>query len=331
MKRLLLRNFGDGLSLCLSDSRFYRNSLTIDYGGDENLIDDYWDDYFYDSFLLSHFHSDHYNGILYFDDTHNWHIDKFYFPRMPKFADDRLFYFSLLAANIRLNNNHPIQSSILNHVQSINRKPISFIPLSQGEHFVYRNQKFEILWPPEELKEAETLKTIRIAIKDFEEAKETDSELREIYEGVVKKYKDRDINSVNKNEEVRKRERNYIEPNKTLLNANDSLRKAANRLSIAFKQADNLLFLGDLEKKEIKSVINNLVSADDKYFEVLITPHHGTHWDDSLKSIKAKLCLVSVGTTLRKHVKYEFKEICNKMLRTDELGDIIVKRKLVLK
>ena len=99
-------------------------------------------------------------------------------------------------------------------------------------------------------------KEIVTAIKDFEEAIKEVEELGNIYNRI----KDLPLDTAREyGEEIRSKETKTISP--IVQKANESLRGAANRLSIAFKQSDNLLFLGDLEAKEIGQVVKQLKKA----------------------------------------------------------------------
>lgn len=331
MKKLILRDVGDGLNLLIKKDGIY--NLVVDFGGDKNL-DCFV--FFIDSFLLTHFHNDHYNGILKCNANNSlWYLNNFYHPIMPKFQDNKLFFMYLLAMNIRVTKNHPIQNTILGFVRKLNRTPLNFIPIGTGDIIFCGNSKYEILWPPKELKEEDTLMQIKTAIIDFERAKEIDSTLKDIYQNIEKLYSDKNINELNEIEIETAtdaiQEETSNEFSETIRTANDSLRRAANRLSVAFRQDDNILFLGDLEKNEINHVVDELVKQHKITYKILIAAHHGTHWGNSLKSIKCKICLASVGESLRSHIKNDYKNISNKFIRTDLWGDIKILNKVEIK
>lgn len=326
MRKLLLRNVGDGLNLIINNKGYC--DLTVDFGGDENI---HCYCCFHDSFLLSHFHADHYNGILNCR-HHNchWHLENFYHPAMPNFEEARLFFMSLFTMNIRISNNHPIQNTIFDYVRRLNRRPLNFIAVSKGDIVVCGNRKYEILWPPKELSEEDTLTDIRKAIRDFEEAKESDEQLNKIYQRVNHRYAE--IENINQIETENTNDINELtefsgELSEVVQKANNSLRKAANRLSIAFRQDDNILFLGDLESREINSVVTDLVNNNNIAYDILIAAHHGTHWHNSLEDIEVDICLASIGQTLKRHIKYEYKTISNKLVRTDEWDDIVITKR----
>ncbi|MGH2666187.1 hypothetical protein [Flavobacterium sp.] len=327
MRKLLLRNVGDGLNLIINNKSHH--DLTVDFGGDEN-VHSYC--YFDNSFLLSHFHADHYNGIL---NCHHhpfchWNLENFYHPAMPTFAEAKEFFMSLLTMNIRISNNHPIQNTIFDYVRRLNRRPLNFRAVSKGDIVVCGRRKYEILWPPKELIEEDALTDIRNAIKDFEEAKESDRQLSEIYQNISLRYAE--VENINNIEAENTSDINRLTEfegnlSEIVQKANKSLRKASNRLSIAFRQDDNLLFLGDLESSEINSVVTDLVNNHNTVYDILIAAHHGTHWHRSLTSINANICLASIGQTLKRNIKYEYKGISNKLVRTDEWGDIIITKR----
>jgi len=329
MKKLLLRDIGDGLNLLIKNTRNF--DLTIDYGGDKGIQSGIC---FIGNFLLTHFHADHYNGFL---DRHKFplclHLTKCFHPIMPQFTNNRTFFMSLLAMNIRISKNHPLQSTILSLIQKLNNQQIQFIPLSKGDTFQVGKSKYEVLWPPKTVNEEDTLKAIRDAIEDFNKAKEVDKKLQKIYERISTIFSDRDIFKIadielDKNEQLENSNQEHI---KIIRTANESLKKAANRLSLAFKQGQNLLFLGDLERSEIDLVVNDLIIQETTYFEILIASHHGTHWGNSLNNISTHYCLSSTGLDMRKHIDYRYKDISEKFVRTDEWGDILVSNSFKIK
>lgn len=106
--------------------------------------------------------------------------------------------------------------------------------------------------------------------------------------------------------------------------ANDSLRSAANHLSLAFHENNRLLFLGDLEGNPIKQVVSELLSKDRNRFLAIITPHHGTHWQRDLGRLRAWYAISSVGARLFRHASPNFKLLAEECLLTYFNGDIEV-------
>lgn len=315
-------------------SNVFNYDLTIDYGDYKRPS---WRHLWFDDyFLLSHFHSDHFNGILRSDPKlKNWHIDTFFHPIMPKFKERDEFYYCLFAMNARVTKGHPIQNFVLNKVRVLNSRPINFQAVCKGEIHSIGHIKYEILWPPQEVTEESTLEPIRRAIKDFEEACKMDELLKTIYSEI----KERPLDDFFKEYEKRtdkesltvKADEESVEIEKVsdiLDTANRSLRNAANRLSVAFKQNDRLLFLGDLEQEEIESVTKDLVSDGNTGFEIIVAAHHGTHWHDNLLKFQSDICIASVGGRLRTKIEPKYRSICDKFIKTDDWGDIFIIRKL---
>jgi len=323
--KLLLCDVGDGLNLFIQNG-VTNNSLMVDFGGNRNL---YFRDGRIDSFLLSHFHRDHYNGVLGCPPYSLRHLNFFYHPIMPKFIDSQKFYRCLFAMNSRLSLGTPLQNSILSIVNRISRRHVKYLPLGKGDKFICGGKEYEILWPPKELKEADTLKSINNAINDFEEARKEDYILDAIYNSISDEILQNNLAEILESEYTAIQNSNEIneEISQVIKSANKSLRSAANRLSIAFKQNDQILFLGDLESNEINQVVSQLEKQKYTYFEIIISAHHGTHWHDKLNSINSNFCLVSNGKKMRKFIKNQYINICKKFITTDHWGDIKIKTK----
>lgn len=189
---------------------------------------------------------------------------------------------------------------------------------------------------PRILKAPETLKVIKNAINDFGKAKEEDKELRDLYDA---------IGAAGKAQPYLNDEEGHAEPDKVrqvetkldggrqlspagellpiVAKANKSLRAAANHLSLAFHVGNRLLFLGDLEKNEIKQVVAALQKKRRTNFFVTITPHHGTHWHDDLLTLRSVLAASSIGKHLIRHFCQEFEtSFADLCLATYTNGDI---------
>ncbi|MBT9168902.1 MAG: hypothetical protein DDT19_02253 [Syntrophomonadaceae bacterium] len=108
MRAVRVSDVGDGL--CVSVGSLFGDTLQIDCGSQQGssvaahgLIKTF--DYFHgpDVFILSHFHIDHYNGLLYAS-VHRppytpWQIREVYFPRIPDFPEKEKFMNFLFAMN----------------------------------------------------------------------------------------------------------------------------------------------------------------------------------------------------------------------------------------
>ncbi len=106
---------------------------------------------------------------------------------------------------------------------------------------------------------------------------------------------------------------------------NGEIKGVCNHLSLAFFETNKrILFLGDLEKNEIAKICDKLESKGISNFEILITPHHGTHWHDRLKNLKFEYSVSSIGDNLTRYFKQQFLCVSQHCLLTSCFGDLIV-------
>lgn len=263
-----------------------------------------------DVFLLSHFHSDHYNGLQYTMDCQCqqplFNIKQVYFPRLPDFSKNREFLLCMFAMNHRVmgDTTGSMEFDFLRLIQSLNRGLFSYKALSCGERVVLGGTEFEVLWPPRVISTKQTLKVIAKSMEDFNHAIEEDDVLKKIYESLGKSEQMRPYSSGKAGtlaapSREGKTGKSPSFPKTDLPDvvkqANKSLRAAANHLSLVLHNDDRLLFLGDIEKTEIKSVVSTLKKAGKCYFDTIITPHHGTHWHNNLYSLCCRRAVSSVG------------------------------------
>lgn len=294
-----------------------------------------------DVFILSHFHVDHYNGLLQWRHFHQRpkKIKQAFFPRIPEFRQNETFlkYISAMNHWVMGDTTGNMEADFLDVLFQINRhQHFTYNALSSGDKVLVGGLHFEVLWPPRVIDDEGTLKAIRTAISDFEAAMEADETLRRIYESIGERGKFvhmlREDNNSGKLSDRRENrheisgfpfsnERRKIP--KIVGKANESLRRAANHLSLAFHEGNNLLFMGDLEGHEIGHVVTELTKKQRVNFFVIISPHHGTHWQKNLSRIHCKRLIISVGERLFPHVCHnEYKSIAEKCLLTDYDGDI---------
>jgi len=348
MRSMYVSDVGD--ALCMAIDTFFGETIQIDCGSQQGsevalkgLMNIYNHFYNPDVFMLSHFHMDHYNGLMFASSKssfpNTWRIKEVYYPKNPNFPEKDKFMTCLFTMNLRVFGNETgiMEYDFLKAISRINRgRPFKYKPLSKGDVISIDETSYEVLWPPEEIDEKET-KAVRDAINEFNIAIEEDERLKELYErvkseGIFRGYFEEGLQKYSK-ENDKERENTHLSMNSeykekelpaVVKKANDSLRKAANHLSLALLGGDGLLFLGDLESKEIKKVIDDLIAAGKKKFYTLVTPHHGTHWDNSLKNIKCIYSITSNGRRLCSHIKPEFKGISKKSFATHVNGDIAI-------
>ncbi len=230
-----------------------------------------------------------------------------------------------------------MEADFLNVISKITWEKFTYHSLSAGDVMAINGSIFNVLWPPEVIESADTLAVIRKAIEDFDSALSEDEQLRRIYkqieegEGLRPYLPDGERSGELPGRAYRSegfepirlpRERPAMP--KVVERANKSLRRAANRMSLAFCEDNRLLFLGDLEQAEICIVAEQLSRANKTRFHTLMAPHHGTHWDDALRQIRANWVISSIGRKLFKNARPEYKDIADRCLLTYLTGDAYI-------
>lgn len=291
------------------------------------------------SLVISHLHSDHYNGFIRalslvdHNQFPHFKFQQLYYPKIPTFSRSQDFFIALITMSLRVlgEKTGVAEWELLDLITTLNggTKPRP-IPLFAGKRIRVGHSAFIAIWPPAALSEDDaTVQQITKALELFNRALLEDAPTRELYQ-----YAQRII--VNYSEKETRKEKRYPgEDTEWLLKskprrlpdivskANKALIKAANRFSLAFHENNNeLLFLGDVETKEINLIINNLVSSNKKRFNLLVTPHHGTHWDDALKQIKCQYAISSCGSRHFSKLKPGFMAISRLHYATYINGDL---------
>jgi beta-lactamase superfamily II metal-dependent hydrolase len=336
-----LADVGDGMSAGIRT--ISGKSIQIDCGSQEAKIASLSSALYRinpDLFVLSHFHSDHYNGLLIsfssMSQTPPLSIEGAVYPRLPEFDDRSLFMRYLLAMNQRVLGgvSGSMEMDFLNLLARVNSRPFKHRSLSAGDSFIVEGSKFRVLWPPKVIRRNDTIRQIKNAISDFNSALEEDEILKTIYEElenerIIWPYLDdkrgRDvIEARNEADDLFRMDFARHKLPEATNRANKSLRKAANHFSLAFHEDNRLLFLGDSENYELSQVVKKLKRKRAIYFQVFITPHHGTHWHVSLNDLKCFSALCSVGSKLFKNLRPEYKEIAEECYATFFSGDVIL-------
>lgn len=101
------------------------------------------------TFFLSHFHTDHYNGL--FRAGPHFGIRQVFFPRLPIFQDRKEFLNCLLAMANRLfgDISGSPEADLISEIRRISRDRFSYRALSSGESVDVNGIRIEILWPRE--------------------------------------------------------------------------------------------------------------------------------------------------------------------------------------
>jgi len=346
MTGLFMADVGDGL--CVAFSTLFGQTVLIDCGSQQNPVLAYNgflkihnQPLGHDAFVLSHFHADHYNGLLFsaevFPRQAPLMIREVFYPRIPDFTEKAKFAEYLFSMNLILfgAERGVMAYDFLNTMLKLNNQiPFRQTPLYQGKIIEIGGSRFEVLWPPLSISSnRKTLSNVRKALVDFEIAIAEDKESQRLHdfvreEGIFKAYLE---NGEESRTERQPREREHptlkIERRKLppiVEKANDSLKKAANDLSLAFFGDNRLLFLGDLEKHEIEKTVDYLRKEGMDGFHVFVTPHHGTHWHDSLRQIRCVWSISSNGRKMCSKMKTQFKDISKRCLCTFANGDLTI-------
>lgn len=317
--------------------------------------------YVTDTFMLSHYHHDHYNGI----GKHKVKFDlkNVYLPKIPTICDPTTneeicskFVTRLLSFAIYTERKTILEYILkLLYLSSTKKFKIKFV--SKGDTFVYGERGYEVIWPPKQIEENDAIKDVRAAIDAYEKLVQENPLLRqteiisieirnlfiqlgkidqfqvereELFEHAIYDIKHRWRRIIPEFYESSKEE-NPLENKQLIQETNDKLKKAANHLSIAFRQEDNILFLGDLESKELEIICKELDANNQTHYDILVAPHHGTHWDEKMKQLKCDYALASIGHSIVHNIKQEeLSSISKCFLRTDCYGAINIHKKNIL-
>jgi len=341
MKQVCVADVGDGL--CLGLNYLNRDCMLVDCGSNNgaryalkgyqwliNTINRP------NSFVLSHVHKDHYNGLLEILKRKKMNptvIDRVYYPKIPDFRRKNEFLRDIFCMNLFLlgEDTGIMEYDLLKIITKLNRDVSPYnVPLWKGKFINEGTYRFEILWPPQELVDEDVLKIIDDAISAFNAALDAEPDLKELLgriveEGVYRKYGEEESYRYNGEKGERwilKNKGKKRKLSEEIKKANKLLKKAANHLSLSFMLEDQFLFLGDLEEKEIKIVISELLHRLNRDFEIVITPHHGTHHHDNLNLINCNYAISSIGKGLFRHLKPIYKEISRNHMTTWIQGNI---------
>lgn len=262
-----------------------------------------------------------------------------FYPRIPVFKQRETFLRCMLAMNHWLmgDTSGSMAADFLSVLSRINHTPFTYRSLCMGDTVCIGGSQYEILWPPRAVKDDATLRVIATAIAGFDAAAEEDESLQRILEnigesgemlpymaneGETGEFLSRGENVERRNDLSYPEERGDLP--ELIYKANESLRAAANHLSLAFHEDNKFLFMGDLEEHEIRHVVRTLVDKHRDQFFVTITPHHGTHWHRDLRQIHTYCAISSIGARLFRHLSPEYKSMSDICLITHLNGDVEV-------
>ncbi|MGB4655390.1 MAG: hypothetical protein WBH98_08165 [Bacteroidales bacterium] len=332
---VIINDIGDGLFV---DFRLKNERLVTDFGSqhdvNKGLLYRFCHSFPF-SFVLSHFHSDHYSGLV--NIAHSGmcaHIDTVYFPRLPKFSNRSALLKAFQTVNFYLlgNDSGSMEYDFINLISKISyNRRFNVIPVSQGDFINLGQKSFQVIWPPREIDNSFT-ESVEKVIKLFNEELQKDDILQKIYKTLDNSfYQDKEEEFNFESEQTEKGTINLIDSEqrnerlKHIKNLNDELRGIANRISLAYCN-NQLLFLGDLEANEIDNALEyNLSVSNNSYWDMVILPHHGTHWGKEMSNIRCKVAVSSLGNRLKNYWKIKNKSIADENYLTYYNGRIIKK------
>ena len=260
-----------------------------------------------ETFVISHFHSDHYNNFT-FCQNNSLTIDKLIIPKLP---DDTVIQDSMKAfMTIQLyylgEKTGFYEYDLLNLIREKNQKDFSVIRVCKNDTFKASNHDFGVLWP--DFNYLARLKSINKALKDFNEVTSKNDLFRKFHDQ-VKDSGFWKIEYVTLSEKLNDFRIELTEKQKELLeSANKSLTRLANDICLAFESKKNeLLFLGDLSTRALNSLFKSDFKLN-KVCDVVLSAHHGTHSSihPNWKNIKTCVMVTSGGEQRLRKFKSDY-------------------------
>lgn len=318
---IIVNPVGDGNCIFISN---YTNkeSAVLDFGGNsiESLCKKQLE--FVDIFILSHYHSDHYNGLVKFKNELNnkLHIKELYYPILPEISDDPclLHKFIFFAYCLGDESGCP-EYDLSKLIQKLNQnnQNLKSTAVSKGDIINIGSSSYEVIWPPKQFS-SESNTTLSDKINNIRNEINKNASLKVLWDEVDKKdFTDSTVVSLRKEFEEKKNDLDTyiiaskdVKLEKTKKSIIEEIRKVTNCFSICLFKKNSFLFLGDLEGKQIKDCLSQLTyDTDSAYIPVkyFITAHHGTHYHDFCKYIKSAYVISSNGKSMKQYFKSEYK------------------------
>ena len=286
-------------------------------------------------FVLSHFHTDHYNGLLRAARTPGEFrlfrsLGVVLMAGLPDFPRKTDFYGALFAVNARVfgsESGHMEYDFRRTLYELSGNRRLEFARLFQGDHIFIGDARLQCVWPPRHIEDRHVGNRVVRALAKFGEALEQDEALRRVHEHLL------ESNFLAELESLKHPHDDYYAwegladadlspPSKPVLEGNAALRFVANDLSLAFRQEDRLLSMGDADLA-IPSIVEFLRTNQALDFHIFVAPHHGTHWKQNLHNLRAHFSLVSNGEGRARKYKRQFIDISRGgVLATYTHGDI---------
>lgn len=152
---IVLNDVGDGLFMAISTKE---NELLITDFGSQQAITDQLQTFkllqsggTHISFALTHFHKDHYSGLLQLEPENiRTNFSRVYIPRLPTVPAAANVLYALLAFNSYTlgDNSGSMEYDFISLLIRSNKKPFTLMPVSQGEIISLGSENFRVSWPP---------------------------------------------------------------------------------------------------------------------------------------------------------------------------------------
>jgi hypothetical protein len=352
LDKVAMLDVGDGL--CSALIRGNGNNVVIDWGaqGPAQLAAEAWhrmahvdSSFAPDAFILSHYHSDHYNGLRWAASRPGrfpeWRrVTNVFGPGLPDIPDSRAFYLAYLAMSLRILGATTGLMELDFLLSSFDRlapsSVVRYHRLFQGESFMIGSYQYECIWPPRSVKGPNVHARISRALNLFRRALDEDSELRDLYfslddhiDGVLERFRSTERTNSNV---VRQRSMpdlgevslNHAKLPQSVTDANKALKGIANELSLGFREGSRLAFFGDIDCSQLGSVVDYLEKSKTTEFGVIIAPHHGTMWDKSLMQLRSDRVMISIGDKLWRNYQKDLRRVGRQVDITRVSGDLVV-------
>lgn len=276
-------------------------------------------------FLLSHYHQDHYNGLFNIEDD-SLRIKNLYYPYIPQ-INDKVYGKKYL-------------SNILCFCDCLKHKSLSGMGLAVKELFEHKNignkihnlfavsegdiifDGFKVVWPPKMLDVNQDIALRNNIFKiEYEINKSSNTRIKDLWN--LFNRMERPIYNLTCDSKSEEFVDSYLckynispsEYNETVKRISKILSKITNRFSVCLYREGDFLFLGDLEKIEVKLCLEQIVrdnNGEKIKVKNLITPHHGSkrHYLKTIGDyISSDYVISSNGSEMYKEYKKEYCEI----------------------
>ena len=307
---------------CSCKKYFNNDLITMAYNGDE--------------FLLSHYHSDHYNGLELIEDQ-KLSLEKVYYPYIPRiYGGDNLQNQVLKYCNFAnlfdLVDFKGMGMELISCIKKKNLYDFTYTPVYAG--MTIFDNEYKVIWPQPTSYCTEALAK---GIAKIENELSKDEKIHMMWENFnrIAEFDDKQVlKTTEKAITIFNNANIDFEEYKIIIDSlKDAIRKVTNRFSVCLFKEDEFLFLGDLEKEEIKHCLERLKRDLGEVIQVdyLITPHHGTqshYWKDIGKYVKPKYVISSNGDQRYRRYDEQYNDLASEMAYCTHIQDTFDSEKL---